>query len=178
MSLLSLMAVTPPAFAVEAKPDSGVAKMLGNWGYLQDPNSAMNMTDTSGISHSHSIGMELYKNGDRSINAFAGPGFADGTAQSRDRWSLGFVFSGFIPARKNGQLGLVLSQAKNSYDHILAADAPLDSGEKQVEFTYKDMLTPTLSIQPDLQYTIDPGADPALKNAWTAGIKLGMDFDF
>lgn len=118
----------------------------------------------------------VYKDGDKDISGFARLGFADGhVGQFRGNWSLGMVFSGFVPSRKDGQFGLALTRSSNS-SSFKDANAPVESGETQCEITYKDMLTPWLSIQPDLQYTVNPGTDPALKNAWTGGIRLGLDF--
>ncbi len=118
----------------------------------------------------------VYKNGGHNVNAFARLGFTDGKVyQFKDSWSLGFVFSGFIPSRKDGQIGVALSRSDNSSEYI-TANAPIGNSETQLELTYKDMLAPWLSLQPDLQYTINPGADTALANAWTLGIRLGVDF--
>ena len=118
----------------------------------------------------------IYSENNRNVNAFARLGFTNGKVnQFKDSWSLGFVFSGFVPPRKDGQIGLALSRADNSSEYI-AANAPIGESEMQVEVTYRDMLRPWLSLQPDLQYTIDPGSNPALHNAWTLGMRLGVDF--
>ena len=118
----------------------------------------------------------IYKDSDRTVNAFARLGFTNGKVnQFKDSWSLGFVFSGFIPSRKDGQIGLALSRSDNSSEYV-AANAPIGKSETQAELTYRDMLMPWLSLQPDLQYTIDPGSNPALRNAWTLGMRLGIDF--
>ncbi|MFH1159109.1 MAG: carbohydrate porin [Pseudomonadota bacterium] len=118
----------------------------------------------------------VYKNGDRDISAFGRLGFTAGDVeQFRHGWSFGAVFSGFIPSRKDGQIGFGVSSAANSRK-FKTANAPVDGGETQIELTYRDMLLPGLSFQPDLQYTVNPGTDPALKNAWTGGIRMGIDF--
>lgn len=118
----------------------------------------------------------VYKDGDKDISTFGRLGFSAGDVeQFKNSWSLGVVASGFIPTRKDGQLGFSISSAAKSSKYRIA-NAPVDSRETQAELTYRDMLLPWLSIQTDLQYTINPGTDPALRNTWTGGIRLGIDF--
>lgn len=118
----------------------------------------------------------VYKNGDRDISAFGRLGFTAGDVEPfKNSWSMGAVASGFIPGRENGQLGLAVSRATNS-SKFRAANAPVLKNETQFELTYSDTLLPWLTIQPDLQYTINPGTDIALDNAWTVGVRLGVDF--
>lgn len=118
----------------------------------------------------------VYANGDKDISAFARFGFTAGDVeQFRHSWGTGFVLSGFVPDRADGQIGIGIANAANARK-FKAANAPVEGNETQIELTYSDKLTPWLSIQPDLQYTVNPGTDPALDNAWTAGIRLGVDF--
>ena len=118
----------------------------------------------------------VYKNGDRDISAFARLGYTAGDVESfKSSWALGAVASGFIPGREDGQLGLAVSQAINS-NKFKAANAPVQNSETQLELTYSDKITPWLNLQPDLQYTVNPGTDPALDNAWTVGFRLSVDF--
>lgn len=83
--------------------------------------------------------------------------------------------SGFVPSRPDGQIGFAVTTNVNASKYR-AANAPVDDRETQFELTYGDMVTPWLFIQPDLQYTINPGTDPTLDNAWTAGLRVGIDF--
>ena len=118
----------------------------------------------------------VYKDGDKDISTFGRVGFTAGDVeQFKSNWSLGAVGTGFIPSRPEGQLGLAVTAAVNS-DKFRTANAPVDKTETQVELTYADKLTPWLSIQPDLQYTVNPGTDPTLDNAWTIGVRLGVEF--
>lgn len=118
----------------------------------------------------------VYKDGDKDISTFGRVGFTAGDVeQFKSNWSFGAVGTGFIPSRPEGQLGLAVTAAVNS-DKFRTANAPVDKTETQVELTYADKLTPWLSIQPDLQYTVNPGTDPTLDNAWTIGVRLGVEF--
>ena len=118
----------------------------------------------------------FYKDGDKDVSAFGRLGFADGDVTQFDyNWSVGVVASGFVPTRPDGKLGFAITTNSNS-DDFKTANAPVDGHETQYELTYADKLTPWLSVQPDLQYTVNPGTDTALDNAWTAGIRMSVDF--
>lgn len=113
-------------------------------------------------------------NENRKIDGFARFGVSDGDVSQFDySWSAGLVYSGAFESRPDGQFGLGVSGAKNS-DKFREAN-PSDSHETQLELTYSDKLTPWLSIQPDVQYTINPGTDPANSNALTIGLRLAID---
>ena len=60
--------------------------------------------------------------------------------------------------------------------HLLVASeqAERDDGETTLEATYRWVLTDWLSLQPDLQYVVHPGGDPALGNALVVGLRLGF----
>jgi porin len=118
----------------------------------------------------------IYKNDGKDISTFGRLGYASGDIeQFRSNWSLGVVLSGFMPCRPDGQLGFAVTGNANSRKYK-TVNAPVDNRETQYELTYGDKLTPWLSIQPDLQYTVNPGTNPALDNAWTGGIRVGVDF--
>jgi len=118
----------------------------------------------------------VYSADGRDISVFGRIGFTSGDVeQFSSNWSLGFVTTGFMPLRPEAQVGFAVSQNKNS-DKYIAANTPLQRRETQYEFTVKDQITPWLSVQPDVQYTVNPGTDSTLKNALTAGVRLGIDF--
>ena len=48
--------------------------------------------------------------------------------------------------------------------------------ETIVEATYKDEVLPGLSLQPDVQYVVHPGADPTIRNALVLGLRVQFDF--
>ena len=53
---------------------------------------------------------------------------------------------------------------------------PSESFETGFELTYSDNLTPWLAIQPDVQYILNPGTDPAADNALLLGTRLTLTF--
>lgn len=149
---------------------------VGAWRYTAKHPDQM----TGEAAHSQGVYVladrSLYHADDKDISAFARLGYAAGNVeQFRSNVSAGFVASGFIPSRPDGQIGVALSSNINA-DKFEAANGPMESVETQFEITYADRVTPWLSVQPDLHYTVNPGTDPSLSNSWTVGIRLGVDF--
>jgi porin len=111
----------------------------------------------------------------RRITAFARGGFSAGDAEVFGHsWSVGMVAEGFVPFRPGAVLGLGVSRA--GFSHAMRAlDPSLDSGELEMELTVRDELRPGISVQPDLQWTPNPGGDPNLEGAWTLGVRLEVE---
>ena len=57
-----------------------------------------------------------------------------------------------------------------------AAGTPSTSSELTIEASYRAVLTPWLSVQPDLQYIINPGGDAGLRNALVIGVRTQLGF--
>jgi porin len=110
------------------------------------------------------------------LQAFARLGFADGDVSQFDySWAAGFTYSGLFSSRPDGQFGVGFAQNVDSNSFRTAA-VSADKSETQFELTYSDKLLPWLTVQPDLQYTMNPGTDPALKDAWTGGVRMQITF--
>lgn len=124
----------------------------------------------------------LYKEaeGDRGLAGFARFGVADGAVNEFSfAWSTGLVYTGLIPCRPLGQLGVGIAGAYNSSefkDAQSAAGTPVENAETAIELTYSDAVTSWLSVQPDIQYIINPGTDPALDNALVLGMRTTVTF--
>jgi len=88
----------------------------------------------------------------------------------------GFVYAGPWPGRDDDAAGLGLAWAQMPP----AATRQFDGGnaglEMAFEATYKAQLTPWFSIQPDLQYIVQPGGSTALGNALVAGLSVSLAF--
>lgn len=82
----------------------------------------------------------------------------------------GMVYTGLLPARDYDRLGLALAGAENGAKYRAAAG--VEARETIVEFTYRAVVFPWLAIQPDVQYVINPGSDPALDNALVVGVRV------
>ncbi|WP_169924142.1 carbohydrate porin [Sulfurifustis variabilis] len=92
----------------------------------------------------------------------------------------GAVYTGLVPGRPQDQLGLSLAKARNGgkYQRLQRlAGAPVTEAETVFELTYRAQVRPWLAVQPDVQYVVDPGTDPTLKNAWVVGVRVEMSFE-
>lgn len=85
-----------------------------------------------------------------------------------------YIYSGF-GVNYNG-----IFNNKNDYLGIAVANAVFKNeikSETTIEFTYKAHLTDNISLQPDIQYIINPaGEDRNLDNAFVGIIRLGFRF--
>jgi len=106
--------------------------------------------------------------------------------------ALGLVYKGLIPGRDDDLFGVeahytrvsgvVRDLQRDANDVAAAGGTPnLDPGpvpdyEIAVEVTYKVVLTPWWSLQPDFQYIFHPGGSRALPNAIVAGLRTQITF--
>jgi len=150
---------------------------LGAWLHTAD------FDDTSGGSaHGENYGIYLIadqmlyrENEDQGLRAFVQIG---GAPEDRNEVSFflgaGVTYRGLFNGRDEDELGLAFGHARIGRS-LRSADGR-DSAETVIELTYKIQITPWFAIQPDLQYVINPGADPALKNAMVGLVRFEISF--
>ena len=79
----------------------------------------------------------------------------------------------------DGTQGLALSRIRlgSRYRRAAAlAGEALGKGETNIELTYRTSLRPWLTLQPNLQYVISPGAVPGRRDALVLGIRTELGF--
>lgn len=94
-----------------------------------------------------------------------------------DYVGFGVTAAGLVPGRPDDQLGLAVASVgvgSPLRDALALAGAPLNSRETNVELTWRIPATDWLTLQPDLQYVIDPGFDPQLGDAWVVGLRFEL----
>jgi len=102
-------------------------------------------------------------------------GVADGRTNQFGRFaSVGLTYAGLIKGRDEDQLGLAAASAFTSGDYRRTVAA--DDAEIVFELTYRAGLAPWLTVQPNVQYVINPAADPGLGNALALGLRLELGF--
>jgi porin len=77
------------------------------------------------------------------------------------------------------KLGCAIALAHNSKEYrqtqslygVVSANA-----ESAVELTYRAQISPWFVVQPDLQYVIRPGTDPAIDHPVIFGARLEINF--
>jgi porin len=114
--------------------------------------------------------------GDRRLHGFARLGLAEPTTEEiAAAYSAGLVLRGRLLGFTDEALGLGVTSVQTGAPYRraqAAAGARVGRHETTVELTYRAQVTPWLAVQPDLQYVINPGADPALKNALVMGLRF------
>ena len=80
---------------------------------------------------------------------------------------------GVLPGRPHDVLGFAGSVLELTDDFRRAGSVPV-AGEGILELTYQIVVTPWLTVQPDLQYVIDPDANG--RDATVAGLELVATF--
>lgn len=106
-------------------------------------------------------------------------------SEPQDRNFMGLYFDtgltckGLIPTRDADTLGVgfayaqLSSGAKRAATHAGSVGV---SAEMALEATYQAQITPWLSVQPDLQYIINPGGSQNLGNALVPGCRVAVTF--
>jgi porin len=84
----------------------------------------------------------------------------------------GVTLAAPLIGRDNDQAGLDLGLGKVSN----GAGGLNRSMEELIELTYQAQATPWLSVQPDIQYVINPGAGIQLRNELVAGVRANVTF--
>ena len=108
-------------------------------------------------------------------------GFADPHRNQIGRyWGAGLNYTGLVPGRSHDVTGLAVASARNGghFRRYMATveGTPAEHAETVIEATYLAEVFPWLTVQPDLQYVIHPGTDPALDNALVAGVRVEIVF--
>lgn len=91
----------------------------------------------------------------------------------------GLTYKGLIPTRDEDTVGLAFGYAQLSND---ARGSLSDEGlspvgaEMVIEFSYQAQVTRWLTVQPDLQYIINPGATSTIDNALVIGARASVTF--
>ena len=170
----------------EASYEQDGTKLVGGYWFYSDKFDHLTRTDGQG--------MALRKDGndgfyflaeqkifsealdpEQGLSVFARYGTAeDDFNQFKSYLGLGGVYTGLIPGRDEDQVGFAIASAENGspYKQALAADGSFaESRETSLELTYRAQVTPWLALQPNIQYVINPGTDPALEDALVVGLR-------
>ena len=90
----------------------------------------------------------------------------------------GVSYLGPIPGRDRDEVGLGIAAARNGDRFVRSARSrgtPVERWEVAVELTYRVALPGGASLQPDLQWIVNPGMDPALGDAWVLGVRGALE---
>ncbi|MGD9601167.1 MAG: carbohydrate porin [Gammaproteobacteria bacterium] len=147
---------------------------LGGW------HNTAEITDLAGVPRDSNAGGYLLGETDllrdaasgRGVGVFAQLGLADGDRNQTGTYvGAGIAWTGPFAARPSDVFGAAVAHARNS-DEFRSLNPALSRAETAVEFTYQVPLLSWLTVQPDLQYIIDPGTDDAVEDAVMVGFRL------
>jgi porin len=91
----------------------------------------------------------------------------------------GLVYTGPAPGRDEDQLGLAVAAALFGEPYRRAqqlAGVRTKKAEVNIELSYRAPITPWLTVQPDIQYVINPGGEPDLRDAVVGGLRLEVAY--
>lgn len=112
-----------------------------------------------------------------SINGFVRYGVADEEFNQLSSYlGVGAVATGLFQSRPDDIIGLAIATAFNGDDYKQLNNGDVDDKEVTIELTYSTQLNDFIRIQPDIQYVINPGTDPSLKNALVVGVRFEAAF--
>ena len=91
----------------------------------------------------------------------------------------GASLAGFSGARPDDELGLALAMARTGSDFKASRqldELNTDNHETAIELTYRAPVSGWLTLQPDIQYIINPGTDPQQGNALTIALRFELSY--
>jgi len=123
---------------------------------------------------------QIYSHGGEAISLFVRSGGAPSNTNFVDYYvDGGFNFSGFIPSRPLDIAGIAVarSHVSGEFSDSQVAEGSLPySAETVVEGTYKVQLAPWWSIQPDIQYIVNPSGEQGSSDALELGVRTSVTF--
>ena len=166
----------------EFRPSAAMRFAVGGWHYfdkfdriLPDPEGS---TFNQWGAYVMAEGTLTREAGDESqgLSGFLRTGFANDIVNQIGTYlGLGVVYTGSLSGRDSDQVGLAIALARNGGDFKTLrreASLPVNDFELNVELSYRIQVTDWLTLQPDLQYIIHPGAVGELRNAIVGGIRF------
>ena len=96
----------------------------------------------------------------------------DDIAPVRNDIGAGVTYKGVCESRSNDSIGLYWNWC-NTTDEALAGT---ETDEHAFELFYKAMITPSIYVQPDVQFIANPSGRRTIDDAWVLGVQVGVAF--
>ncbi|MBY0511128.1 MAG: carbohydrate porin [Rhodospirillaceae bacterium] len=151
---------------------------LGAWGYTAAFDDLAAVDPLTGLPIKRGDNRGAYVEADRRImegdeegeglSVFARFGVAEGRINTFGSYvGAGAVYDGIV---RDTSVGFAVASAATgkTYRQVVAAE----KRETILEATMRTQITPWLALQPDVQYIINPSADPTLRNALAVGLRF------
>ncbi len=176
--------------AAELQYEAKIA--VGGWFYttdlddLSDRDSAGNPVERDGTHGIYGLAERLLfrEEGahEQGLWIFAHAAYADPKVNRFSHYfGGGMVYIGLIPGRDMDETGFGFSIARNG-NHYKSGQRfqgkRVNDQEVDLEWTYAIHLLPEFTIQPDVQYVINPNTDPTRDNALVLGVRLELTLNW
>ncbi len=149
---------------------------LGTWHYTKEIEN-LDVTAEDNNSGIYGIVEHQFFNPDEDSPQLSGWlrfGMADDDINQFDNYlGSGLVLANFIQTRPDDSLGIAIARASNG-DKFRAINSGTDSSETTIELTYQMPINDYITIQPDIQYILNPGTDSLLDDALVIGIRFEL----
>lgn len=175
------------AWELDRAWESGLRTGLGAWHYTADTERTRDaVLGTTGSLHRGNTGYYAFAesplwrevDGEQGVSAYVRVGFANEHVNDFGSYvGAGAVYTGPIPGRDEDQLGFAVACARFSDDYLAAQRAlgnDWRTSEIDLELTYRLPVADWLTLQPDVQYVLNPSGDPALRDAIAIGLRLEL----
>ena len=157
-------------------PIAGGKFLLGHWRYSAAFDRIDGVGQEKGNAGAYVRAEFPVTNGPgRRIDAFGRFGIASRRFNDFGRFAAaGLTFSEWIPGRSEDVFGVAMAAAFTSPSLRQKDDA--GQSEIALEATYRTPLAEWLSIQPSVQYVLNPSADPTIPSALVFGLRTEISF--
>lgn len=153
---------------------------LGHWRYSRSGTGSLALKDRALDDKNYGsyaiLEMDLWQDqrvAERRVGAFLRYGVANRSINDLDEYlGMGISYHSPLPQRRNDIAGIALASARASTALKESQGTAVDSHETALELTYSLGFNSWLTIQPNVQYVINPGLDAALANSWIAGVRF------
>lgn len=168
---------------------AGFSKLaLGGWRYtaqfdsIDEAAASGDPVRARGNQGHYLLAERLFRSrGSSSISGFLRAGAAETRFNQLSGFvGTGVVMRGFSAARPDDAIGFAIAHASNGdrFRQIAVRNGtPVERSETVLELTWRAPLTEWLTVQPTLQYVMNPGTDPQLANAWALGLRVELSAD-
>lgn len=150
---------------------------LGAWGYTARFTDTLTGTERRGNQGIYGfVSGQVYaepEDDEQGLSLFTRLGRARGKFNDVGTYfGAGGTYRGLLPARPEDEWGIAVAWAETSSPFRQATGS--QQREAGVEMTYRAPIHGRITVQPDIQYIFNPGADPDLKNALVLGIRFEL----
>jgi len=156
---------------------------LGGWMYtkptaLIDP-AEKATSSNAGIYLFGEYPLTIDSDSERAFGIFGRIGYADPKINQVEYYiGGGLTFDQILSRSFPNTIGIAIAAAMNGRefkDAVKTEDKSINGGEAMIELTGQFGVYGSVSIQPDIQYIFNPGADSNVDDAFVIGLRLGIE---